>query len=239
MKKGNSVGKLYVCSTPLGNLKDITLRTLEVLKEEVDVVAAEDTRITRKLLSHYNFHLPILPYHAYNKKKATKIILKILKEAKNVALMVDAGTPGISDPGGELIATLRKERIEIIPLPGPSAPTAALSVAGLPAEKFLLFSFLSTKKSKRKREWEELAKYPYTIIIFEAPHRILRTLKELRLYLGDRYITLCKELTKLHEKIISGRVDEILEILEKEEIKGEFTIVIGSANFSKSLSIKP
>lgn len=219
------MGVLHIVSTPIGNLRDITFRALEVLKE-VDLILCEDTRVTKKLLDHYQIKTPTLSYHQHSKLKKVEEILKSLKKGKNLALVSEAGTPGISDPGNKLISILVTEhpRLSIIPIPGPSALTAAASISGFPMDKFIFMGFPPTKK-KRKKFFEEIAKSKYPVIFYESPYRIIKTLKELRL-LADRNIVVCRELTKKFETIYRGTVEEILQQLGKEKIRGEFVIVV-------------
>lgn len=219
---------LYIIATPIGNLKDITLRALEILKQ-VDVIAAEDTRVTRKLLTHYGISKPLLAFHEYSKRADLERILKILKEGRNVAYVVDAGTPGISDPGSFLVRELAKQLpdITITPIPGPSALTAALSIAGLREDKFLFLGFPPHKKGRRaylNQVFE--AKYP--VVIFESPYRIKKTVAELcDIGLSNIEAVLIKEISKVYEKIVRNNMSGIRKFLEDEKkLRGEYVLVI-------------
>jgi len=220
---------LYIIGTPIGNLKDITLRALEVLKE-VDLILCEDTRVTKKLLEHYQIKKPLLNYHQHSRLKKVNYILELLKQGKNLALVSDAGTPGISDPGNllvyEAIERLR-EKVEIIPIPGPSAATAAASISGFPMDKFLFLGFPPTKR-KRKKFFEAVVKSKYPVIFYESPYRIIKTLKELSSFISDREVVVCRELTKKFETIYRGEIEEVIKEIEKDIIKGEFVIIVES-----------
>ena len=219
------IGKLFIVATPIGNLKDFTQRAVEVLKS-VDIIAAEDTRRTRKLLNFFEIKKPMISYHDFNKEKRIPKIIKMLKEGKSVALVSDAGTPCISDPGYNLIVKAIEEEIEVIPIPGVSAVTAAISVCGLPCDRFVFEGFLPRKKKKRKERLEKLKNEERTIILFESPHRISKTLKELLEELGDRRCVFLRELTKKFEEIKRGRLSDIIKELKNGEVKGEITLVI-------------
>ena len=220
---------LYIIGTPIGNLKDITLRALEVLKE-VDLILCEDTRVTKKLLEHCQIKKPLLSYHQHSKLKKVNYILELLKQGKNLALVSDAGTPGISDPGNllvyEAIERLR-EKVEIIPIPGPSAATAAASISGFPMDKFLFLGFPPTKR-KRKKFFQEVIGSKYPVIFYESPYRIIKTLKELSSFISDREVVVCRELTKKFETIYRGEIEEVIKEIEKDIIKGEFVIIVES-----------
>ena len=224
-------GVLSVVGTPIGNLGDITLRALETLKD-ADVIAAEDTRITSKLLSRYDIKKPLLSYHAQSAVRAAERLLTLLGEGKRVALVTDAGTPGISDPGTELVALARErlgDDVRIEALPGPSALATALSIAGLPTASFLFLGFLPNKKG-RQTLFKEIAQERRAIVLYESPHRIEKTLKALAESLSaKRRIALCRELTKLHEEVISGSVLEVYQACLSGGFpaRGEFVIVIG------------
>ncbi|MCI0454711.1 MAG: 16S rRNA (cytidine(1402)-2'-O)-methyltransferase [Candidatus Dadabacteria bacterium] len=219
-------GKLYVVSTPIGNLEDITLRAIRILKE-VDLIACEDTRVTKKLLSHYQIQKPVTSYHKHNEEVKAKELLSLLEAGKNIALVSDAGTPGISDPGYRLISLSQEKGIELISIPGPSAAIAALSVSGLPTSSFSFFGFL-TKSSKKRREFfESIRESSQTIILYESPNRIIETLYEILEVLGDRQVSVSRELTKMFEETLRGKISRVIEILkQKEKIRGEFTIVL-------------
>jgi 16S rRNA (cytidine1402-2'-O)-methyltransferase len=230
MKNEMSSGILYVVSTPIGNLEDITLRALRVLKE-VDLVAAEDTRRTRQLLTHYGIQKPLISYHEHNERRREDTLLEELREGKNVALVTDAGTPGISDPGEPLIRRAIREKITLVPIPGPAAAMAALSIGGLPTDRFLFYGFLPAKSSARKKMLDGLRKRPETLVFYESPRRLPALLKEAREILGDRQVAVAREITKVFEETWRGSLDEVLEKIGKEEVKGEVTVVIaGNTN---------
>lgn len=223
------MGTLFIVATPIGNLGDITLRALETLKT-VDTIACEDTRVTARLLARYEIKKPLVIFHARNSRAATPRVLRLLKEDKNVALVTDAGTPGISDPGNELVhsvrSTLPDTRIEVIP--GTSALTAALSIAGAHTPTFTFLGFLPHKKGRRKL-FEEIAKSIHPIVFYESPHRIQKTLQSLADTLPLQYIvTVARELTKIHESVIIGNIQEVQQYFNDtpQEIKGEFVIII-------------
>jgi len=227
--KEKSAGILYIVSTPIGNLEDITLRALRVLKE-VDLIAAEDTRRTRQLLSHYGIHKPLLSYHEHNRRMREESLLEELRGGRNIALVTDAGTPGISDPGEHLVRTAIQEAIPLVPIPGPSALVAALSVSGLPTESFLFYGFLPSKPLARQKFLLSLKDRPETLIFYESPKRLRSFLEDAFRVLGDRQLMVAREMTKLYEEVYRGTVSEVLKGLGEEEIKGEVTIVLeGSA----------
>lgn len=222
---------LYIVATPIGNLKDISLRTLEVLKE-VDLILCEDTRTTKKLLDRYQIKTLILSYHQHSKIQKIEYILQLLKEGKNLALVSDAGTPGISDPGNKLVQEVIKslsDQVEIVPIPGPSAVAAAASISGFPMDKFLFLGFPPTKK-KRKKFFEEVINSKYPVILYESPYRILKTLQEIRLTFsvhGSSFkIVVGRELTKKFETIYRGNIEKVIEEIEKDKIKGEFVVIV-------------
>ncbi|HMK57059.1 MAG TPA: 16S rRNA (cytidine(1402)-2'-O)-methyltransferase [Dissulfurispiraceae bacterium] len=218
-------GKLYIVSTPLGNLEDITLRALRVLRE-VDLVAAEDTRHSLKLLNHYAITKPLISYWSEKEKVRAEEILDRLRSGLSVALISDAGTPGISDPGSVLIRRAIEEDLEIIVIPGPSAHTAALSVSGLPTEEFCFLGFLPPKTGQRKKRLTELKHESRTIIFYEAPHRVLQLLSDAREILGDRRIALAKEISKIHEEVLRGPISTVLAALQSRMIAGEYVLVV-------------
>lgn len=218
-------GKLYLCATPIGNLEDITMRVLRVLKE-ADIIAAEDTRNSIRLLNHFDIHTPMTSYHEYNKiEKAYSLIEKMLN-GKNVALITDAGTPAISDPGEELVRLCYENGIEVTSLPGACACVTALTLSGLSTRRFCFEAFLPTDKKEKQEILEELKNETRTIIIYEAPHRLLRTLTDLFDTLGERRLTICRELTKKHETTFASTFTEALEYYQKETPKGECVLVI-------------
>ena len=218
-------GKLYLCATPIGNLEDITLRVLRVL-EEVDLIAAEDTRNSIKLLNHYEIKTPMTSYHEFNKTEKAYQLVEKLQEGMNIALITDAGTPGISDPGEELVKIAYEAGIEVTSLPGPAACITALTLSGLSTRRFVFEAFLPKDKKERKRILEELQKETRTIILYEAPHHLIKTLEELREALGNRRITLCRELTKKHEEGQRTTIDEVLEYYKDKEPRGEYVLVL-------------
>jgi 16S rRNA (cytidine1402-2'-O)-methyltransferase len=218
-------GVLYLVSTPIGNLEDITLRALGVLKE-VDLLAAEDTRHTGILLKHYNLHKSIISYHDFNKDKKASVLIEQLKSGKSVAVISDAGTPGISDPGYLLVKLAIQENIKVVPIPGASAFLSALVVSGLPTDKFVFEGFLSPKSGKRRKRLEELQEEKRTLILYESPHRFAKTLADISEILGQRKIVIARELTKKFEEIIRGTPDEIIQSFGERKIKGELVILI-------------
>lgn len=218
-------GKLYLCATPIGNLEDITLRVLRILKE-VDLIAAEDTRNSIKLLNHFDIKTPMTSYHEYNKIEKGRILVEKLLAGQNIALITDAGTPGISDPGEELTAMCYEAGIEVTSLPGPAACITALTLSGLPTRRFAFEAFLPSDKKERKMVLDELVNETRTIILYEAPHRLVRTLEELKEVLGNRPMTLCRELTKKHETAFQTTIGELLAYYETEKPLGECVLVI-------------
>lgn len=218
-------GKLYLCATPIGNLEDITLRVLRVL-EEVDLIAAEDTRNSIKLLNHYEIKTPMTSYHEFNKIEKAYQLVEKLQEGMNIALITDAGTPGISDPGEELVKIAYEAGIGVTSLPGPAACITALTLSGLSTRRFAFEAFLPKDKKERKRILEELQKETRTIILYEAPHHLIKTLEELREALGNRRITLCRELTKKYEEGQRTTIDKVLEHYKDKEPRGEYVLVL-------------
>ena len=218
-------GTLYIVSTPIGNMEDITLRALRILKE-ADLIAAEDTRRTGLLLKHFGIQVPLTSYFEGNELKKRDFIIAKLKEGKKVALVSDAGTPGISDPGFRLIQLAIESQFPIVPIPGSSAVITALSVSGLPTDAFLFKGFLPHKSKKKKDLLKELGHVRETLIFYESPHRITETLKDILEVLGDREIVLTRELTKMHEEIIRGKVSKIQDQIAGRTLKGEITLVI-------------
>ena len=224
--EGSLRGTLYLCATPIGNLEDITFRVLRTLKE-VDIIAAEDTRNSIKLLNHFDIKTPMTSYHEYNKvEKARTLVDKMLKGA-SVAVITDAGTPGISDPGEELVRQCHEAGIRVTSLPGPAACVTALTMSGLPTRRFCFEAFLPYDKKERKEVLSELASETRTIIIYEAPHRLKSTLKELSDVLGeDRKLSVCKELTKRYENVFLTTFEEACAYYDNNEPKGEYVLVI-------------
>lgn len=218
-------GKLYLCATPIGNLEDMTLRVLHTL-QEVDLIAAEDTRNSIKLLNHFEIKTPMTSYHEYNKIEKAKDLIRQMQEGKNVALITDAGTPGISDPGEELVRMCYDAGVEVTSLPGACACVTALTLSGLPTRRFCFEAFLPTEKKERREILKELEEETRTIILYEAPHRLVRTLEELAEFLGERRISVCRELTKKHETVFQTTVAEALEYYRENAPKGECVLVI-------------
>ena len=218
-------GRLYLCATPIGNLEDMTFRGVRVLRE-VDLIAAEDTRNSIKLLNHFEIKTPMTSYHEYNKIEKAHYLIARMQEGKNVALITDAGTPGISDPGEDLVRLAYEAGIEVTSLPGACACVTALTLSGLPTRRFCFEAFLPADKKERQEILEELKTETRTIILYEAPHRLIKTLKDLLIALGDRRITLCRELTKRHETAFATTLQGALEFYETQEPKGECVIVM-------------
>ncbi|MFW6269056.1 MAG: 16S rRNA (cytidine(1402)-2'-O)-methyltransferase [Bacillota bacterium] len=217
--------QLYICGTPIGNLKDITLRTLEILKK-VDLIAAEDTRRTAKLLNKYDISTPLTSYHEHNEKQKSKELLVKMNQGKVIALVSDAGMPGISDPGSILINQAIKHNIKISPVPGPTALISALVVSGLSVDRFVFQGFIPRSGKERKTRLKEIKKSEITTVFYESPHRLKKTLEDLNEILQERRISILRELTKIHEEKIYGKVNEVLEKLSDKEIKGEIVIAV-------------
>jgi 16S rRNA (cytidine1402-2'-O)-methyltransferase len=224
-------GCLYLVGTPIGNLEDITLRALRILKE-ADQIACEDTRHTQKLLTHYDIHKPLVSYHEHNEMtRAPELVLEMEQGAK-IALVSDAGMPLVSDPGHRLVTLCLRHKIPVVPIPGPSALLASLSASGLPNEEFLFIGFLPARGGERRRALEQLRIEDRTLIFYEAPHRIAETVADAREILGDRPACLAREVTKLHEEFLRGKLSEIAASLEKRPARGEITLLIGAAEAS-------
>ncbi|WP_250673436.1 16S rRNA (cytidine(1402)-2'-O)-methyltransferase [Paraclostridium ghonii] len=218
-------GKLYVCGTPIGNLEDITYRTLRVLNE-VDLIAAEDTRHSIKLLNHFEISKPLTSYHEYNKDNKGEYLINKLLSGENIALISDAGMPGISDPGEEVIKQAIENDIEVVVLPGPSASITALIGSGLETGKFVFEGFLDRDKKRRRDQLEELKHEKRTIIFYESPHRLKDTLKDMLKILGNRYIAINRELTKKYQEIIRNDIQGCINIFNEREVKGEFVLIV-------------
>ncbi len=218
-------GKLYIVATPIGNLDDITLRAINVLKS-VDIVVAEDTRHSLKLLNHLQISKPLMSYYRHKEEVKYEKILEKIKEGKNIAIISDAGTPIISDPGEVIVKAAIKENIEVIPIPGACAAITALMAGGVNTKKFVFYGFISINKKLRKKELEEIKKENKTIILYEAPHKIKNTLEDLKEYIPERKIIICRELTKIHEEFIRGTAEEVAKKIT--EPKGEYIILIDS-----------
>ena len=224
-------GKLFVVSTPIGNLKDFSLRAIDILKD-VDIIAAENTRITIRLLKHYNIVKELTSFHIKNENYKSDKIINLIEKGKSVALVSDAGTPCISDPGYLLVNEARKRKIEINCIPGPSSAIAALSVSGLPSDRFAFEGFLPKKKG-RETKIKSFIDLDMTIVLFESPHRLIRTLNDLFHFLGNRWISICKEITKINESNFFGLLeDAISEFDQTLKIKGEFVLIIAKEGYS-------
>ncbi|HBR80063.1 MAG: Ribosomal RNA small subunit methyltransferase I [Candidatus Uhrbacteria bacterium GW2011_GWF2_44_350] len=219
---------LYIVATPIGNLSDLTSRAIETFKT-VDAILCEDTRMTLKILNSLDFKKPLISFHQHSDERKFQDVLKMLREGQSLALVTDAGTPGISDPGGLLVAAAVKEfgnKLEVIPIPGACAAIAALSVSGFPTDKFLFLGFPPHKKG-RKSYFERVAATEETVCFYESTHRILKTLGELGVVVGDRQLVVCRELTKIHETTYRGTSSDVTESLKNSSIKGEFVIIVG------------
>jgi 16S rRNA (cytidine1402-2'-O)-methyltransferase len=226
VKEQPDTGALYIVATPIGNLEDITLRALRILKE-ADLICAEDTRKTRILLNHFNINTPVTSYYEYNERSKTPHIIQKVKEGKKAALVSEAGTPTISDPGYRIIISAIQEDIPVIPIPGPSAAITALSISGLPVHRFAFEGFLPVKTGKRRNFLHKLCNEERTLIFFESPHRIVKTLWDLiEIFGADRNAALCRELTKIHEEILYKPLALLLKTIEMKPIKGEITLVV-------------
>ncbi|OUQ65246.1 16S rRNA (cytidine(1402)-2'-O)-methyltransferase [Eubacterium sp. An11] len=217
-------GTLFLCATPIGNLEDITLRVLRTLKE-VDLIAAEDTRNSIRLLNHFEIKTKLTSYHEYNKIEKAAVLVEKMKQGVNVALITDAGTPGISDPGEELVRQCLDANIPVTSLPGACACITALTMSGQPTRRFAFEAFLPYDKKEREEILNALKNETRTIILYEAPHHLKKTLKECRKYLGNRNMTVCKELTKKYEKKLRGTLDEVIAFYEENEPRGEYVLV--------------
>ena len=223
-------GRLYLCATPIGNLEDMTYRAVRILNE-VDLIAAEDTRNSIKLLNHFEIKTPMTSYHEFNKYDKARILVAKLHEGQNIALITDAGTPGISDPGEELVRQCHEAGITVTSLPGACACINALVLSGLPTRRFCFEAFLPTDKKERTLVLEELKKETRTVVLYEAPHRLVRTLQELLEELGNRNITICRELTKKHETVFRTNLEEAVAYYTEQEPKGECVIVMEAVSF--------
>ncbi|MBE3572689.1 MAG: 16S rRNA (cytidine(1402)-2'-O)-methyltransferase [Moorella humiferrea] len=232
------MANLYLVATPIGNLEDITLRALKILGE-VDLIAAEDTRRTRELLAHYNLHTPLTSYHRHNLRSKTPYLLKMLLEGKKLALVSDAGMPGISDPGEELVREAIDAGINVVPIPGPNAALAALVASGLPTSRFVFEGFLPRKGKERRERLIALAAEERTLIFYEAPHRLVNTLDDLLAALGDRRVAVGRELTKMFETIWRGMLSEAIAFFQANPPRGEITLVVAGAAPSASLQYDP
>lgn len=218
------MGTLYIIATPIGNLEDITLRALRILKE-VDLIACEDSRITKRLLNKYEINTPTISYHQHSSDNKISQIVEKLETGINIALVTDAGTPGIQDPGGKLVQAATKKGVTIIPIPGPSAVTTALSAAGIPADQFYFLGFLPKKKG-RQTLFKNISTLKIPLVIYESPFRVIRTLKDIQEYLGNREVIIGRELTKKFEEICRDTVTNLIDYFNTKKPKGEFVIII-------------
>jgi 16S rRNA (cytidine1402-2'-O)-methyltransferase len=220
-------GKIYLVATPIGNLEDITLRALRILRE-VDLIACEDTRHTRRLLAHFDIHKPLISYHEHNESERAQDLVRRAQAGENVAVVSDAGMPGISDPGFRVVQEAIAAGVAVVPLPGAVAIEAALAASGLPTDSFRFLGFVPAKTTQRRKVLQDLAGDPATLVFYEAPHRILGTLQDIAETMGDRPVVVARELTKLHEEFLRGPVSEVLaELSSREVVKGEITLLIG------------
>ena len=224
-----STGILYIVATPIGNLEDITLRAIRVLKE-ADLIAAEDTRHTRNLLNKYEIETPLTSYHDHNKEEKAPVLVAQMLEGKNIALVSDAGTPGISDPGYFLINLAVDQKIPVIPVPGATAAITALSVSGLPTDKFVFEGFLAAKQTARIKRLKELEKEERTLIFYEAPHKIIKAIEDMIAVFGDRQAVITRELTKVYEEIVRAKLSDVLKHLKQKTVKGELTVIVHGAS---------
>ncbi|MGH9655699.1 MAG: 16S rRNA (cytidine(1402)-2'-O)-methyltransferase [Bryobacteraceae bacterium] len=219
---------LYLIATPIGNMEDITLRALRILRDEVSVIACEDTRHTKKLLDHYSIGKPLISYHEHNEQARVRALLEMLERGESVALVSDAGTPLVSDPGYRIAAAAIQKGIAVVSIPGASAVLAALAASGLPTDRFRFIGFLPAKAGARRKAIEEIASERATVVAYEAPHRVLATLADMAEILGERPMVLAREMTKVHEEFLRGPAAEIRQTLEaRGSVKGEITLVIG------------
>lgn len=224
-ERRHTAGTLYLCATPIGNLEDMTFRAVRILKE-ADLIAAEDTRNSIKLLNHFEIKTPMTSYHEYNKIEKGRKLVERLLEGENIALITDAGTPGISDPGEDLVRMCREEGVPVTAVPGAAACITALTISGLPTRRFAFEAFLPPDKKERQAVLEELKEETRTIVLYEAPHRLVKTLKLLSEALGDRGVRICRELTKKHETVFASTISGAVSYYEEQEPKGECVIVI-------------
>ncbi len=234
-KGGPVSGTLYLVATPIGNLEDITHRALKVLSS-VDLIAAEDTRRTKILLDHYSISKPLVSYFSYNERHRTPQLIEKLKEGQSIALVSDAGTPGISDPAYHIVQSCLSAAIPIIPIPGPAAFISALIVSGLPTDRFVFEGFLPVKKG-RKTKLGVLSSEPRTMVLYESPHRVIKTLEEIRSAFGERNVVVARELTKKFEEIVRGPVSSVLIELRRKQTRGEYVLVI--EGYSKRVDSEP
>jgi len=235
-KNRPSKGMLYVVATPIGNMEDITLRALNVL-DQVELIAAEDTRHTGKLLKYHNIKSHLISYHEHNEKERTPLLIERIESGSSIALVSNAGTPTVSDPGYMLLQSAVEKGIKVIPIPGASAGIAALSISGMPTDSFIFIGFCAKKKTKRLKQLQELADEKRTLIFYENPGRILAFMEELADVMGDRYGVLCREMTKLHEEFLRGRLSELKDTLShRPAVKGECTLLVKGCEENKEVS---
>jgi 16S rRNA (cytidine1402-2'-O)-methyltransferase len=235
-KNTPSAGTLYVVATPIGNMDDITVRALDVFGR-VDLVAAEDTRHTGKLLKHHQIKCRLMSYHEHNEKERTPLLVERLKSGSSIALVSNAGTPTVSDPGYMLLQKALENNIKVVPIPGPSALLAALSISGLPTDSFIFIGFCAKKKSRRLKQLQKFASETRTLIFYENPGRILAFMNEIKDIMGDRYGILCREMTKLHEEFLRGRLSEVIKMLsDRPAVKGECTLLVKGSEENISVS---
>lgn len=222
-------GTLYLCATPIGNLEDITLRAIRILKE-CHLIAAEDTRHTRKLLSHYDIHTPLTSYHAHNESSKGEVLIEKLMAGQSIAVVSDAGMPGISDPGAALVQRALQQGINVVPIPGASAGLTALVASGLPTARFVFEGFLPANKKGRRRQLARLATESRTMLFYEGPHRLLDTLTDMQQAFGDRPAVAARELTKKHEQFVRGTLTELITYFSTTPPRGEFTLVVAGCD---------
>jgi len=231
-------GKLYICPTPLGNLEDITLRVLRIL-QEVSLIAAEDTRHTRKLLNHFSIRTKLTSYYEHNKTKKKSILMDFLLNGQDIALVSDAGMPGISDPGEELVCAAVELRIPVVPLPGPTALITALVASGLPAAPFAFYGFPPARGAARREFLNKLIFEEKTLVFYEAPHRLIKTLTELANASADRKVVVAREMTKIHEEFVRGTLHDVLTHFREVNPRGECTVILTSANNNIEIDLSP
>ncbi|MTT32970.1 16S rRNA (cytidine(1402)-2'-O)-methyltransferase [Terrilactibacillus sp. BCM23-1] len=224
-KKNQEKGILYLVPTPIGNLEDMTMRAIRVLKE-ADILAAEDTRQTMKLCNHFDIHTQLVSYHEHNKQTSGEKLIQALQEGKSVAIVTDAGTPAISDPGYDLVVRCIENKINIVPLPGANAAITALIASGLDTEHFLFYGFLPRQKKQKQEALESLSHLPFTLIFYESPYRVKETLESIHQILGNRRVTLSRELTKTYETMVRGTLQEIIQAFPELTIKGEYCLIV-------------